>query len=177
MSYAVVFYLDPIKAAPLQAVINELGSKNIAPYMHNIQLQPHITLAIYDRLECQVCEQKIAAFAKEVHGFNLLFSSIGIFDNTNPVVFAAPTLTRALLELHQRLHTLLEDEAHHPWEIYKPGLWVPHCSLAVEFPQQNLYQALEICLQLELPLQVPVSTLGVMQFEPISPLYDYPLKK
>ncbi len=176
MSYAVVFYLDPSKAAPLQAVIDELGSKNIAPYMHNIQLPPHITLAIYDELECQACEQKIAAFAKEVQGVDLLFSSIGIFDNTNPVVFAAPTLTHTLLDLHQRLHTLLEDEAHHPWEIYQPGLWVPHCSLAVEFSPQNLFKALEICLQLELPLQVPVSTVGVMQFEPLAPLYDYPLK-
>ncbi len=173
MPYAVVFYLDPEKNRPIRKIIHELAQKNIAPYMQAMSMQPHVTLAIYDDLECRTCESKISGLARKIHGFNLTFSFLGIFQSENPVVFLGPTITQELLSIHFRLHELLKDAAMHPWDLYRPGKWVPHCSLAVEFPAEKLPNAVQICRKLTLPLTIPVASLGVVQFEPVKPLYDY----
>jgi hypothetical protein len=43
----------------------------------------------------------------------------------------------------------------------------------VEFPAEKLPNAVQICRKLTLPLTIPVASLGVVQFEPVKPLYDY----
>ena len=177
MPYAVVLYLDPQKSKPILQVIHELAQKNIAPYMQVHALQPHVTLAIYESLDCQTCESKISGLASKIRGFDLNFSFLGIFHSESPVVFIGPTTSKELLDIHSQLHAVLKDDADHPWELYKPGQWVPHCSLAVEFPATKLKEAVQICLKLNLPLLIPVAALGVVQFEPDQPLYDYEIGK
>lgn len=175
MPYAVVLYLDSKDAKPLRQTISLLAQKNIAPYMQDSSIPPHVTLAIYDELKCQTCEQKISALARKVSGFDLFFSFIGLFQTDEPVVFIAPTVTDQLLSIHHILHETLKDDAKDPWEYYLPGRWVPHCSLAVEFPPQNTMEAIQICRQLSLPLSIRVASLGVVQFQPAVPLYHYDL--
>ncbi|MGV8025536.1 MAG: 2'-5' RNA ligase family protein [Anaerolineaceae bacterium] len=177
MPYAIVLYLDPQKAKPIRRVIHELAQKSIAPYMQEHAMRPHITLAIYEGLNCQTCESKISGLAGRIRGFDLNFSFLGIFHSENPVVFIGPTTSRELLEIHSQLYEVLKADANHPWELYEPGQWVPHCSLAVEFPIIKLQEAVQTCLKLTLPLSIPVASLGVVQFEPLQALYNYEIGK
>jgi 2'-5' RNA ligase len=173
MPYAVVFYLDPQKSAPLERVIHELAQTNVAPYLHNAKIPPHVTLAIYDDLDCQPCEQRIAGLAKETRGFDLNFSYLGLFHSESRVIFLGVTVKRELLSYHERLHALLKRDASHPWELYQPGNWVPHCTLATDFAEDETMHAMQICSSLQLPIDIRVASLGVVQFEPITPLYSY----
>jgi len=177
MPYAVVLYLDSKKSKPILQVIHELAQENIAPYMQVHHLQPHMTLAIYEDLDCQTCESKISGLAGKIRGFDLNFSFLGIFHSANPVVFIGPTISKELLDIHTQLHWTLKDDAHQSWELYKPGQWVPHCSLAVEFAAIKLQEAVHACLKLPLPLLIPAGSLGVVQFEPLQSLYDYEIGK
>jgi hypothetical protein len=45
----------------------------------------------------------------------------------------------------------------------------------VDFKPERLVQAVQICRSLQLPLTIPVESLGVVQFEPITPMYGYHL--
>ena len=176
MTYAVVFYLDPLLSLPIRHTIQELARKKIAPLLQGEGIQPHITLAIFDTLDCQTCETKVAGLAKRLKGVNLEFVSVGIFHTESPVVYLAPTVTQELLASHLELHTMLAGHATHAWELYLPGNWVPHCSLAMEFPPRKLQKAIPVCMQIKLPLSVPVAALGVVQFEPLQPVYDYAIE-
>lgn len=176
MPFAVVFYLDEKRSDPIRQITRELARQGVAPYLHRSDIPPHITLAIYEQLNCQPCEEKIAQFADQTHGFDLTFSFLGIFQSDNPVVFTAPTVTQELLNYHRNIHTLLKDDAVDAWSLYEPGMWVPHCSLAVDFKPELLEQAVQICRPLQLPLTVPIASLGVVQFEPVTPMFGYHLQ-
>ena len=177
MPFAVVFYLDEKRADPIRQITRELARQGVAPYLHESGIPPHITLAIYEQLNCQPCEEKIAQLAGQTHGFDLTFSFLGIFQTDNPVVFTAPTVTQELLNYHREIHALLKDDAVDAWHLYEPGIWVPHCSLAVDFKADMLVPAVQICRTLQLPLTIPVESLGVVQFEPIARMYTYPFQR
>ncbi len=176
MPYAVVLYLDTQISNPIQQTILELAQRNIAPYMQVNSVQPHVTLAIFDDLDCQTCEIKISRLARKIKVFDLNFAYLGIFHSESTVVYLGPTSTQELLSMHSRLHEILKNDATRSWDLYQPGNWVPHCSLAVEFPPQKLQKAVQICMKIMLPLSVPIASLGVMQFEPLQPLYDYAIQ-
>ena len=176
MPFAVVFYLDGEKSTPLKQITLELAKEGVAPYLHESEIPPHITLAIYEQLDCQPCEEKIARVAGQTQGFDLTFSYFGWFQSGNPVVFTAPTVTEKLLQYHREIHALLKKDAREAWHLYEPGMWVPHCSLAVEFDPEKMPQAVQICRKLDLPLTVPVESIGVVQFEPVSHIYKYHLR-
>ncbi|NMB60890.1 MAG: 2'-5' RNA ligase family protein [Chloroflexi bacterium] len=173
MPYAVVFYFDPQKSAPLERVTHELARTKVAPYLHSAEIPPHVTLAIYDDLDCQPCEKKIAGLAKETRGFDLNFVYLGLFRNESKVVFLGATVTLELLSYHQQIHNLLKKDAEHPWELYQPGKWVPHCTLATDFSEDKTMQVIRLCGKLQLPIDIRVASMGVVQFEPITPLYSY----
>ncbi len=176
MPFAVVFYLDEKRADPIRQITRELARQGVAPYLHESDIPPHITLAIYEQLNCQPCEEKIAHLASQTHGFDLTFSFLGIFQTNNPVVFTAPTVTQDLLKYHREIHALLKKDAVDAWQLYEPGVWVPHCSLAVDFEPDMFAKAIQICRSLDLPLTIQVESIGVVQFEPISPMYRYHLR-
>ncbi len=173
MPYAVVFYLDPPSSEPIRKTIEELAINHIAPYMHDRSIPPHITLAIYEDLDCKTCEVKIARFAMQMKALHLDFSYLGVFHSENPVVFLGPTVTQEFISIHYQVCETLKEDGTQPWELYQPGHWIPHCSLAVDFPPEMLEKAIAACLQITLPLAIPVASLGVIQFEPVQPLYQY----
>jgi len=177
MPYAVVFYLDARASEPIRQIIRELAEKDIAPYMYSRSVPPHVTLAIYDDMDCRTCEEKIAKLASQTATIALDFSFLGFFHTENPVIFLGPTPTRRLISIHRQVHKLLVENGTQPWELYQPGNWVPHCSLAVDFPPENTEPAAAICRQIALPLSIQVTSLGVIQFEPVQTLYHYAIQE
>lgn len=173
MPYAVVFYLDSQTSEPIQRIIKELAINHAAPYLHESSILPHITLAIYNDLDCRTCEEKIAKLASQMNIFDLNFSYLGVFHSDNPVVFLGPTTTQELISIHQQVHETLQEIGTQTWELYQPGRWVPHCSLAVNFLPEMLEKVITTCMQITLPLTIPIAALGVIQFEPVQPLYHY----
>ena len=173
MPYAVVFYLDTQASEPIRQTIRELAEKNIAPYMYARSIPPHVTLAIYEDMDCRTCEEKIAKLASQTATINLNFSFLGFFHTESTVIFLGLTPTRRLISIHQQVHQSLAENGTKPWELYLPGKWVPHCSLAVDFPSENTDQATALCMRIALPLSIPVTSLGVVRFEPVQPLYHY----
>ena len=150
-----------------------LEKDNLASGILDAGIRPHITLAIYDELNCQPCDGELAKISSKTESIFLQLSHFGFFSNPEPVVFIAPVPTKGLLEFHSNLHSRLAKQAKKPWELYQPGKWVPHCTLALNFRTENLPKIIHRCQSLPLPMDVNAVQLGVVEFQPVKDLFKY----
>ena len=172
MAYAVVIYFDKTSEQPILKVWSELEKKDISQAMNNPGIRPHITLAIYDSFNCIECEKDIRQLAKNsgLHSVNI--DHFGIFPHASPVIFIAPTLNRELINFQKRIHYTLKNNVDGSWDMYQPGNWVPHLTLVRIIEKKNLSTALEICMKLELPLELKITQIGVVNFKSVKPVFE-----
>ncbi len=176
MTLAVPLYFDPETEAAIVAVWQALADSDVAPYMHRSGNRPHITLSIYRDLPRDACRQILGDLAARQPALPLTFSHLGIFTRPDPVVFLAPTFSQPLFALHARVNQLLDALGDMPAEYYLPGNWVPHCTLAVEMPPENIAPAVEIARRLPLPLVGMLSEVCLLEFPPLEHVFSLPLQ-
>ncbi len=58
-------------------------------------------------------------------------SSLGVFVSAAPVVFLGVTPAARLLERNEDVHRRLDAASIRVRDLYRPGRWVPHCTLAM----------------------------------------------
>ena len=141
----------------------------------NAGIRPHITLAVYDELACQPCDNELARISARTASMSLKFTHLGVFSNSEPVIFAATMPTKELLDFHENLHAVLADESKKPWDLYRPGNWVPHCTLALDFEPEKIGKIIHSCQTLQLPMNVNAVQLGVVEFQPFRDIFNYDL--
>ena len=101
------------------------------PSMRALGYPPHITFAIYDSPDASE-QLAIATVAKIANGRTALelgFDRIRAFDGPPPVLWADPEPKTDLREIHDQIHAAIGPRLCHPH--YRPGSWVPHCTLAM----------------------------------------------
>jgi len=175
MAFAVVLYFEEIHENEFLRIWESLSSENLTSNLVEAEIRPHITLAIYDELNCRPCESQLAKVASHTQPISFQITHLGLFTQPEPVVFAAPTITHELLSFHEALHDALVKETKNPWEIYQPGHWVPHCTLALGFDLKNLGKIINKCLNLQLPMQVRADRVGVVEFQPMKDVFKFRL--
>ena len=171
MAYAVVIYFDKISSQTIVNTWKELVKNNISQNMLSTGIQPHFTLAIYDSFDCVECEKEIMKIAENSGLIDIQADYFGIFPNTSSVIFIAPAPGQALIQFHHNIHNSLKNHVGGSWEIYQPGKWVPHLTIARDINNHHLSSALEICMKIPLPLKMRITQMGVVSFEPIKPLF------
>lgn len=175
MSFAVVLYFEEKHEKEFLHVWESLSRENLTANLVEAEIRPHITLAIFDELNCRPCESQLSIVAANTRPISFQITHLGLFINPEPVVFAAPTVTQDLLSFHKHLHDVLATEAKNSWEMYQPGQWVPHCTLALGFDLKNLGRIFEKCLDLGLPMQVQADQIGVVEFQPMKDVFKFRL--
>jgi 2'-5' RNA ligase len=172
MAYAVVFYFDEISEIQILNVWNDLEKENLFPFRPMGGIRPHMTLAIFDSINCAECEGEIKHFSEKSGIFNIKADHFGIFPNQSSVLFIAPPPNNQLMAFHEKIHQILTGNVEGSWEMYKPGNWVPHCTLAQDIKANDLSAVIEICMRMKLPLDFLITQVGVVEFEPIIPLFE-----
>ena len=175
MAFAVVLYFEEKHEKEFLKIWKALAKKSLTTDLVKAEIRPHITLAIYDELNCQPCEPQLANIAAQTRPIEFQITHLGLFTIPEPVVFAAPTFTQEFLGFHQHLHDVLVSESKKPWEMYLPGRWVPHCTLALGFDLKNLGRIFDKCLELKLPMEVQANQVGVVEFQPMKDIFKYRL--
>lgn len=102
-----------------------------SPSMRALNYPPHITFAIYDAPEV-TREMAITAIKGMALGrttIEITFDRIRTFDGPRLILWAAPEQKEVLFDMHHRIHSAISPEFCRPH--YKPGNWVPHCTLAM----------------------------------------------
>ena len=177
MPYAVVLYFNKHSEKFIRDIWNKLSENGIPSEIHHAGIRPHITLAIFDELTCQPCDSELSRFAPQSAQLHLNFTHLGFFTQPEKVLFLAPTPTSELLDFHARIHQLLDHQTNGPWSLYQPGKWVPHCTLALDLDQVMLEKATALCGQIELPVELHATQIGVVEFLPVTEMYHFDLKE
>ncbi len=175
MPHAVVLYFKEKDEREFLKIWESLAYEHLSTSLADAEIRPHITLAIYDELNCDPCESQIEKIASYSSPMDIQITHLGLFTQPEPVVFAAPTFTQDFFDFHKHIHEVLSTESKNPWEMYLPGRWVPHCTLAMGFKFKDLGRIFEKCLELDIPMDVQVDQVGVVEFQPMKDVFKYPL--
>ena len=167
MPYAVELALDAAAAAEVRRVWRELDDAGTG-YMARSGVRPHVTLGIWDTLELEGAEAELSALAAEIAPVRLIFASVGLFPGV--AIFLAPTVTAELLDLHAGFHRRFGRLGRASWDHYRPGSWVPHCTLATDLEPDRFGSALAIAGRVGLPLECRLVEIGIVQFRPVKQL-------
>ncbi len=177
MPSAVVLYFDAASEKAIRKIWKNLAKIGIPDEIEASGIQPHITLAVYDRLDCEPCENELEKFAARGNRLDIQAVYTGIFFHPETVLFLSISVTPQLLDFHAEIQQSLQHLAGKPWELYQPGNWVPHCTLAMNLKQKELHQALALCRKLDLPMRLHAARIGAVEFLPVGDLFQYELKK
>ncbi|NJO83034.1 MAG: 2'-5' RNA ligase family protein [Blastochloris sp.] len=105
----------------------------------------------------------------------LQFAAVGAFPGNEGVVFLSPVPRLALLHLHQQFHTVLEPLGmrHNPH--YLPGMWIPHCTIAIGVPADQVAAAVAVARHTPLPLSLTCAEVGIVRFRPVEEIQRFRL--
>lgn len=177
MSFSIGLYFDYRIEAAIRSVWKEMAERKIAPYWYNSANRPHFTLSIYPTFDPIKAKERLKEFALRQPPLPVSFQYIGVFPGLEPNVYLGPVVTRALLEIHQRIHDCFDDLGTLPdFDFYLSDSWIPHCGIATEMDPSHLLDAVKIATgQLVLPMDGQITEIGVIEFRPVKHLYWYQL--
>jgi 2'-5' RNA ligase len=178
MPYAVHLFFDEKTDQAIRAIWQEMADSSVAPYLGLSSNRPHISLALCEELDTATCQKRLSDYAAHFQPMPVSFQTLGIFPPPGVVVYTGPVVTDELLTLQREVDGLLGNCCHWPeFDYYRPGKWIPHCTLAMEFDDNRLNEALEIASHLKLPLNGQIVGLGVIEFRPVKHLFTMPFCK
>ena len=172
MPYAVELALDPASADVVRRVWRELDDAGIT-YVSRSGARPHVTLGIWETLDHDGAEAELTRFAAETAPVRLTLASVGLFPRV--AIFFAPTVTAELLQLHAGFHRQFDRLGERSWDHYRPGGWVPHCTLATDLEPDQFGGALAIAGRVPLPLECRLVEIGIVEFRPVKQLVSFAL--
>ena len=159
MVAALELYLDVHATRRVRTLWHALEAEGI-PTLASLSDQkhrPHVSLAAAPRLE----PETVAAALEGVEvgrGLTMDLDFVGQF--VGRVLWLGITATEDLLTHHRLVHERLAGAAVEVWDHYRPGRWVPHCTISLRVPNPLLAPAIRRCLEI-LPIRATVTGAAV----------------
>ena len=175
MAFAVNLRSDDASADSIRLLWETCGALEASPSMVAMQYPPHITLAIYDEISTGNLFAGLSATVKHLSTMTIRFESLGYFEAPYGIVlWAAPSVPQQVINAHESLHMELGVEPCR--ENYRPGIWVPHCSLATDIDFSRKDDAIGIVEQGIEPFEVTFDTADCASFMPVRVLKEVKLE-
>ncbi len=172
MPYAVELALDVRAGGAVRDLWRALSDVGVT-WMAQSSAEPHVSLAIWERIERASFETELARFAAETAPIPVTFDGVASFPGSAIYLRLAPN--PPLLELQRRVHARFAAFGGEPWAYYLPEEWVPHCTLAMEIPHDRTNDALAVARRAPLPLAAALETVAIVEFRPVRELVRYRL--
>lgn len=140
MTVALEMFLDPAADAAVRqlwARLEQAGIPSLASTTHRGH-HPHVTLAVGERI---ATGDGLLGAVRDLPGTALTLPLLGTFPGAQSVLFLGVTVHAELLRAHAAVHAAIESESDGLWELYRPGNWVPHCTLAMSVDADGLSRA------------------------------------
>jgi 2'-5' RNA ligase len=141
MTFALEMFFDPAADTAVRQTWTQLEQAGISSLVTTSHRRhhPHITLAVAEQLA--ISSSTLDAI-RELPGTELTLSMLGVFPGEQAVLFLGATATAGLLSAHAAIHATIEQASDGMWELYRPGQWVPHCTLAMRLNASELRTAI-----------------------------------
>lgn len=175
MGYAVELYFDEQTTARVAELTGQIYAACGGVDLADLGFTPHISLAGHDRLAVDEITPIIAELARQTPPFEVKLDAIGLFPTTQGVVYLAPVVTEQLLCLHREFsaHATAAGQTAHPY--YRPGNWIPHCTVAHDLSPDQVPEAVRLCLSSQVFGAGRVIAVGLIEYRPARSLYRFAL--
>ncbi len=165
MPYALTLKsLDP-RAGALDLLCEEAARFEAAPSMAALGYAPHISLAIYDDVDVGGLSELAERLARDWPVQHLRFRTVRHFEGPPHVLWAEPDRASDLYAMHEAIHEAIDPERCRLH--YRPGAWVPHCSLAMAIPDDQLQAALIWADSRRIDVCVSFGSIDCVAFPPV----------
>ncbi|QWW69740.1 2'-5' RNA ligase family protein [Rhizobium sp. WYJ-E13] len=172
MPFAVYLELDPYSTAELQPIVEHV--ERISPNARTprrLNIEPHISLAVYDGLDPEPLFRALDRFSDGMRAPVVRLSSVGLFPGPAPVLFAAPVVSAELLALHRDFHAAVDSAGAACWPYYLPGNWVPHVTLGEQLTPEEAGAAISGAMGLWQPMSASLHRISLVAFHPVELLW------
>jgi len=159
MSRGVVLWQDEQTSALVRGLWNSLvdhGLSSQANHTHRLH-RPHCSLSV--AAELPTADALAAVGIVPTEPIPLLIESIGVFP-PHGALFLACVANEQLLAEQRRVHRALAPLAVEPWPFCEYNAWVPHITLAMAMPADELAKAIPIVMD-QLPIRGVFTSGGV----------------
>jgi 2'-5' RNA ligase len=173
MGFAVEMYFDSDTELAVRRLRRELTNHGLKSVLDEMGDRPHISLAVIDDVDPALLNPKLKVFALVTEKMPLILSAIGSFPSQEGILYLAPAVSRSLLEVHYNFHELLAETEIETAEYYRPGNWVPHCTIAQGLESNELTTAFAICSASLRPIHGMICEIGLSQFRPVTHISQY----
>ncbi|MET8151327.1 2'-5' RNA ligase family protein [Actinoplanes sp. NPDC049668] len=159
MVAALELYLDVDATRRLRTLWHALEAEGVQTLASLLaeRHRPHVSLAAAPRLDPVPIAAALAGLDLGV-GLTLDLDFVGQF--VGRVLWLGVTPTAELLAVHRAVHERLTAAGIEVWDHYRPGRWVPHCTVSMRVPNPLLGAALRRCLEI-LPVRATVTAASV----------------
>lgn len=171
MALAIVLGFDATAEQAVVEVWEAVRAASGSSRLFDLAERPHVSLASYPEGVRGPLEKAVAAFRAAPLPFVL--ASAATFPGAEGVAFLAPVVDDALLRLHREWHSL----APGGMEVYRPGTWVPHCTVGVHLAEMAPAVA---AARAALPIRGWFESIALIEFDrdlktPVRYLVERPL--
>ncbi|GAA4933059.1 2'-5' RNA ligase family protein [Actinoplanes utahensis] len=158
MVAALELYLDTDTTRRVRTLWRALDDEGI-PSLGSLHQKhrPHVSLAAAHRIDPHAVAAALGDFPVG-HGLTFGIDFVGQF--VGRVLWLGVTMTPELLSHHQAVHERLTAGGVEVWEHYRPGRWVPHCTISLRVPNPVMAPAIRRCLEY-LPIRATVTGAAV----------------
>ncbi len=173
---AVELVFDPEAARRLTVLQDRLAAIYGGSKITELGVKPHLSLNLFPDGEPAFLCDELEELARRFNPFPVQLDSVESFPTAEGVVYLAPDPNAELQAVHRRFHARLaaHGEPGHPY--YRPGRWVPHCTVASEVPAQLIGAVMGSPALAEAFGKVRVEAIQAVAYRPIQALYSFPLR-
>lgn len=163
MPFAVELHFDDVSDRQVRTAWARLDAQGIrslgsVPHSH---YRPHVSMAVCDGLDAAKSSDALREAVGDVVGLVLPLASLGFFLTAESVAFLGVTPSNELLAAHRRIHAVVSKVASGLWPYYKPGAWMPHCTLATGVADRGAVAL--IVAAFELPIIASVDSVDLVE--------------
>ncbi|MEL6346496.1 MAG: 2'-5' RNA ligase family protein [Myxococcota bacterium] len=171
MGYSVEMYFDPETEAQIQAVWDALAEAKLGDDMGALGFHPHVSLGLCEDLDEKTFRPLLETFAEAHLPFEMTLSMVGLFPGD--VLFLGPVMDAALLKTHTAFSKMFRRHAKEPSPLYFVGRWVPHCTLTMNLRPDERGGAVNIALDVALPLKGKFERISLSTYKPVASRYRF----
>jgi 2'-5' RNA ligase len=161
MATALELYFDGASEARVRAIWAALDAHGVPSLgAAGGAFHPHVSLCVAD--DVITVTDELRTESRRALGAAIVLAALGFFPNANgAVAFLGVTPTPALLRVHATVDGVLARSGVEPWPLYRPDVWVPHCTLAMHVHHAELVPG--VVLAHELPIRATVAGIRVVE--------------
>ena len=136
---------------------------------------PHLTFGIYSGVGRAEMARFIGDVAKGLSKTQLFFGHVGVFPDSD-VLFAAPSVTQELLDMHAKIHARYDDNCFDKDCLYslRDNKWIPHITLAMPRDCQA-QDVLAVILDGFTPFEGAITHIRITEQEPLVEVASFAL--